>query len=364
PVLASQFKEVLKGEVESYILFYYKGLKMLSKSGHLTFITPDSWFTNKGAAPFRKYLTTNHSIKDVFDIYKPFDAAKDTRVHTVLISVKSDVPEISVKQVHPQNTEFVYRNYTIPASTITAFLDNEWRFYIDKSERKIFDKIESLSEPLENLFNVKYGLRTGDNSKYVTNEKTDYPVIAGADIASLFHINWKPKYLQRVEELSQGYFEEYYTDKKIIVQRIRTNSLDLNARWIEAAYIEGNYIPNDSLTYLYEKSKDFSIMYLLAVLNSFLMNRYYRAYYTDVNVKPTYLSQLPVPKITLPKQKPFIVMVERIISLKQRNQESVSLEKELDVMVFKLFTLSYEEVKVINPDFWLTEKQYNDFKVQ
>ena len=363
-ILAEQFKEILKGEVESYILFYYKGLKVLSDNGFLCFITPDSWFTNKGAAYYRKYLSSNHSIKDVFDIYKPFDAAKDTRVHTVLISVKPNIPNITVKQVHPRNTDFIYKSYSISSKIIESFLDAEWRFYIDESERTIFSKMENKSESLEKLFNIKYGLRTGDNEKYVTDKETEYPLIAGADIASLYKIKWKPKYLQKIDELPKGYFNDYYTEEKIIVQRIRTNSLNLNARWIEAAYIEGKYIPNDSLTYIYEKSGAFSLMYLLGVLNSFLLNKYYRAYYTDVNVKPTYLAQLPIPNISFANQKQFIDRVEKIISTKSKDRDTSELEKEIDVLVYKLYELSYAEVKVIDPDFWLSESEYANFKAE
>ncbi len=363
PVYAEQYKEILKGEVESYILFYYKGLKVLSKNGFLSFITPDSWFTNKGAAPFRKYLTNNHSIKDVYDIYKPFEAAKDTRVHTVLIGVSQTTDEITVKQVHPQNTEFIYRNYSIPSKVITDFLDSEWRFYINKQERNIFSKMERKSQSLESLFNIKYGLRTGDNEKYVTEKETEYPLIAGADIASLYQVKWKPKFLKHKDGLPESYFNEYFRTKKVIIQYVRTNSLNLNARWIEAAYVEGNFIPLNSLNYVYDKSENFSLMYLLGILNSFLMNKYYRAYYTDVNVKPTYLSQLPIPNIPSIQQQPFISRVEKINSMKNRNHDTTSLEKEIDVLVYKLYELTYDEVKIIDKDFWLSEKEYKKVEV-
>ena len=364
PILADQFKEVLKGEVESYILFYYKGLKVLNSNGFLSFITPDSWFTNKGAAPFRKYLTSNHSIKDVFDIYKPFEAAKDTRVHTVLIGVKQNKADITVKQVHPQNTEFVYRNYSIPSNVISGFLDDEWRFYISEKEREIFKKMENNSEPLEKLFNIKYGLRTGDNDKYISEKESEYPIIAGADIASLYEVKWKPKFLKRIDGLPEAYFKNEFADKKIIIQYVRTNSLNLNARWIEAAYIEGNYTPLNSLNYVYDKTKEYSLFYCLALLNSFLLNKYYRAYYTDVNVKPTYLSQLPIPKFPIQKQTPFITRVEKILSLKKKNQDTTSLEKEIDVLVYHLYELTYDEVKIIDKDFWLSEEEYRKIKTE
>ena len=224
--------------------------------------------------------------------------------------------------------------------------------------------MEYNSEPLEKLFNIKYGLRTGDNDKYISEKESEYPIIAGADIASLYEVKWKPKFLKRIDGLPEAYFKNEFADKKIIIQYVRTNSLNLNARWIEAAYIEGNYTPLNSLNYVYDKTKEYSLFYCLALLNSFLLNKYYRAYYTDVNVKPTYLSQLPIPKFPIQKQTPFITRVEKILSLKKKNQDTTSLEKEIDVLVYHLYELTYDEVKIIDKDFWLSEEEYRKIKTE
>jgi hypothetical protein len=81
-------------------------------------------------------------------------------------------------------------------------------------------------------------------------------------------------------------------------------------------------------------------------------------------VKPTYLSQLPIPNISLNQQLPFIDRVEKIISLKKKNHDTTSLEKEIDVLVYKLYELTYEEVKIIDRDFWLSETEYKKVKIE
>jgi hypothetical protein len=220
--------------------------------------------------------------------------------------------------------------------------------------------METKSQTLESLFNIKYGLRTGDNEKYVTDKETEYPLIAGADISSLYQVKWKPKYLKQKEGLPESYFKEYFSTKKIIIQYVRTNSLNLNARWIEAAYVEGKFIPLNSLNYVYEKTKNYSLMYLLGILNSFLMNKYYRAYYTDVNVKPTYLAQLPIPDISPKEQEPFITRVEKILSIKSKNQDTTTLEHEIDLLVYALYDLTLEEVHII--DKTVTEEEYRSIR--
>lgn len=38
-------------------------------------------------------------------------------------------------------------------------------------------------------------------------------------------------------------------------------------------------------------------------------------------------------------------------------------DKEIDFMVYKLYELSREEVKIVEPEFGMSEEEYNKFKV-
>lgn len=46
---------------------------------------------------------------------------------------------------------------------------------------------------------------------------------------------------------------------------------------------------------------------------------------------------------------------------KNKKEETGSLEKEIDVLVYKLYNLTYEEVKVVDKDFWMGEEEYKSF---
>lgn len=45
-------------------------------------------------------------------------------------------------------------------------------------------------------------------------------------------------------------------------------------------------------------------------------------------------------------------------------QNTTSLEKEIDVLVYKLYELSNEELKLIDKDFWLNEGEYENYKTE
>ena len=67
PEYSNFYSEILTGEIETYIIFYFMGLKLLNKKGKLAYITPDSWLTNSSAKIFRNWLQNNFDISYIFD---------------------------------------------------------------------------------------------------------------------------------------------------------------------------------------------------------------------------------------------------------------------------------------------------------
>ena len=65
------------------------------------------------------------------------------------------------------------------------------------------------------------------------------------------------------------------------------------------------------------------------------------------------------------KQNPCITIADKILSIKAGNTKADTsvFEKQLDEMVYKLYELTYEEVKVIDSDFWLSDEEYSILKI-
>ena len=61
-----------------------------------------------------------------------------------------------------------------------------------------------------------------------------------------------------------------------------------------------------------------------------------------------------------------ITLVGQILSLKQKDPQAdtSALEKQIDVMVYKLYGLTYEEVKIIELEFAMTEEEYEAVEVK
>jgi len=326
------YSEVVSGEIESYILFYYRGLSLLKEGGRLSFITPDSWFTNVNCANYRNWVITNFSIIDIYDWYKPFVDAKDTRCHSIVIQKSFSDTRIRVQQVLPSKPTKICRRFCLDPGLLRRYGKEKWRVYITPEERPFIERMETVSVPLEELYHIKYGMRTGNNSEYISNESGIYRVVEGKNIEP-YYVNPKTNYLIKNDGLPQSYFGDERSQPKILIQYVRSNALNVTAKWIEAAYCDNGCIPLNSLNYIYERDNEHSLKYLLALCNSFLLNRYYRLFYTDVNVKKTYLAELPIPDIDLSNQQPFVVRVDTITQ--NKNEIIKKRDEFLSVIHYK-----------------------------
>ena len=94
--------------------------------------------------------------------------------------------------------------------------------------------------------------------------------------------------------------------------------------------------------------------YLLAVLNSKLLDWYFRligverdgGYY---EYKPMFIERLPIPQITAAEQRPFIRLADRILSAKAADPtaDTSEQEAEIDRLVYTLYGLTEEEVAAV-----------------
>ncbi|MCK4588956.1 MAG: N-6 DNA methylase [Nanoarchaeota archaeon] len=344
------FSEIYGGEIESYALFYYMALKYLKEGGYLGFITPDTWLTNKSFYKLREYFLKEGVITKIIDTYKPFPHAKDVRCHVIILKkIKKSAPGLGVKITHidPYTCRKlepkIKKEYLVDWSYFKKRGKQTWHPYQNEHERKIVRIITKNSESLDINYDVIYGLRTGDNKKYKVKTKTNIPLISGN--------NFDQYNFKKIEYyLKRGKFdkvvEPYLKSKKLVVQYVRTNKIDDDAPWLEAMIAPKKSVGLNSTNMIFSKNKKYSIKFLLGLLNSRLINWYYRLHYTDVNVKTEYLKLLPLPKnLSLSQIKNVEKLVDLIVLYKKNNNTKAvdNLKERLEIFLFRLYHLNYNK---------------------
>ena len=75
---------------------------------------------------------------------------------------------------------------------------------------------------------------------------------------------------------------------------------------------------------------------------------------------------VPVRKVDKRINNAFKKLVDRILAAKAKDPDAdtTALEAEIDVMVYKLYELTYKEVLVIDPEFGMSKKEYESFEIK
>ena len=87
----------------------------------------------------------------------------------------------------------------------------------------------------------------------------------------------------------------------------------------------------------------------MGILNSHIIDWYFRKTSTNNHVNIYELEQLPIPIASAEQQKPIIALIDEIMRKKAANPNSNSseLERQIDKLVYDLYGFTKEEIAVI-----------------
>jgi hypothetical protein len=77
------------------------------------------------------------------------------------------------------------------------------------------------------------------------------------------------------------------------------------------------------------------------------------------------LKKMPIKIASNDCQQSIEKPVDQILAAKKSdpNADTSELEREIDHLVYKLYQLTYDEVKIIDPEFTMTEQEYEAIKI-
>ena len=138
-----------------------------------------------------------------------------------------------------------------------------------------------------------------------------------------------------------------FDGRKIIVpQRSRTNTFGYNEMpWYASA----------AVYFITQPKENYELKYILGILNSKLIYKwlFYRGKrkgdMLELYQKP--LSEIPIAKAKEEQQNVIVEIVDQILQKKKQKEETKLLENQIDLMVYKLYDLTYEEVKIVDAEF-------------
>ncbi len=337
----------VKNKSDLYNIFVEKSYYLLKKNGLLSFIFPNSWLGTDSFSEFRKFLINKTKVIELVKL--PPDVFKDAVVTPIIIIFNKEIVEnnlINLKEL--KNGVFETYNYYLSYDRIKKFDSCTFSFSPEI-------KINAETVKLGNIAKFSLGIKTSDDKRFILNKKIDdecYLMLRGRDISRYYHqqpkefIWYKPELMMQRKGAGPRKLENFLKNK-ILFQGISGGN-------IISTYEEDNNLCNDAIHILYEIDSNFNLKYVLAILNSEFIRKWFLSAFSKVlGVKINQLQQIPIPVISKEAQQPFVEKANLMLLLNKELQEKTkkwirNIQREFSLTNFskKLqnwYKLSYAE---------------------
>jgi adenine-specific DNA-methyltransferase len=367
-----------------YILFYEKSISILKEEGVLTFISSNKFLSQGYGFLLRKYLL---KFKINIIISFNFNVFESAVVRTCIFQLTKKEPrDNKIKIIDVNNINDKYKFLTkkykyLDQEVFEKTEENNFRINLTNQKIKLLDKIKKDCLRIEDICSVNYGLRPSSEkidkkkSYFIKNSNPDGKYKKYFEGKDMGYWRVKKNYFidYRPDVMYNPMFIELFKNEKLV--GLRTLS-DINK--LRFIYDNEGLFCNDSvvvLTHWYlfrdidyitvkrniteEKikiSKRYSVKYLQSILNSKLIKFYVNELlYDGTHFYPDHMKSLPVKILEENKQKLFIDLVDKILAItcrpgydpKNLPEEQKELEKQIDQLVYNLYGLTPEEIKIV-----------------
>jgi len=373
-IFLSNKLQFCKGNWDIYIAFFDFSYSLLNSSGNLVFITPDKWISKPFGDEIRKGLKSNFvSIAEAGR--KVFENAKVDSIITFI----AKIPKSQIRIDKFVNGEAINFSSVDKASLVEPYAF-DWLFSDFVSKINQIDKFPNkLSDyaVCENACATSDAYKIKDYLLDTTFDSDKHLKIINTGTIGRYTSKWgkremtylKDKYLEPVvnKKKFQKDFSNSYGAKSILPKLI-IKGLTLLDGCIDS---EGIIIPGKStLVITKPQGKENELLFPLALINSkislFYIKEKYRgsSYNQGINFNPDMLNNLPVPSIGKSTMQLIVSSVKKIIKESEKEKDTLTLEQDLNNIFYKLYELTYDEVKVIDPAFSLSKKEYEEIKLE
>lgn len=361
------YKSAQGGMLNIYRLFIVRSIDYLCANGVFSEIFPLAYTCDLSAAKLRRFVFENYTIerieafperdnpqKRVFENAKIsvciLQLLKEKKVNTTLkIRINK---ERFVETYKPFSIYTINDIYSVDGVNMTIPLT-------EICDSKILVKVYAKSQPL-----LKFGkCYTGEldmtfcKPAFTTNSD-DSIMLRGANIdryilkkemsqGETFFVN--REVLNGIKNISN----ELFAEERIIMQGIT----GVNERIRLKMTISRNTYCANSVNYCRFLS-NINPRYALALLNSSLLNYIFKLQSTNSNVNGYEVDNLPL--IIADNQVPYIEIVNKILEIKKSDiqADTKELENHIDLLVYRLYGLNYNEVLIVDPATPITREEY------
>ncbi|HPD66418.1 MAG TPA: class I SAM-dependent DNA methyltransferase, partial [Bacteroidia bacterium] len=112
-----------------------------------------------------------------------------------------------------------------------------------------------------------------------------------------------------------------------------------------------------------------NLKFLISILNSKFFFFAVKNFYgggglgeTGVRMKHSFFENFVLKQLSESEQQPFVELVNQILAFKEQGKDTTALERQIDILVYHLYELTFEEAKIIDPE--LSEEDFEKYKIE
>jgi type I restriction-modification system DNA methylase subunit len=343
-----------------YEYFVAQGLTLTRKGGRFSFVVPDRLGFNNQFVELRKRILSETRILSL--VYKvPFPGITADTLIFVVQKGKADLNHVVAL------SEYEKKTISRPQAELLQHPSHQFEYFENMEVMQLVAKVEKAANiaPISALCESTSGF--GGKSQLITpvrQSERQIPTFKGESIGRY--------------EFRKGYWFEF---KKQNITGRTTDVLKLGVRekllirktgdHIVATYDDSGVFPEQSLYFLYANRSDMSFKCLLGVLNSRLLNAYYRAKCLTnkksiAQVKKVDLDQLPIRVLKMSdaaeksRHDDMVAKVDAMLEAKKRlvhakmdkdktyyKNKCAALDSQIDRIVYDLYGLTDKEIQIV-----------------
>ncbi|GAA7884791.1 class I SAM-dependent DNA methyltransferase [Helicobacter pylori] len=347
-IFLSKFSSVYKKSKEGSIFVYFieRASQLIIKHGEISFINPIAYLCKPTDHGIRDYIDKNLKITMLIDLsnIKIFESAstytcinifkRENKKNEILFQRSDDFAELS------SNKDDFLKIPSVNIEHISIFLDPISRHIAERCKTQLGD-----------FCKIFCGLsKTGFRSDVINiNNKKSVYFLESSDIYRYYVNDFGKKFLKRIDDYFSQEKRWIFESQDIIFMTRMTNQI----RCVVVPL--GVYGGKVNILH------DFRIdrFLILGILNSKLMTYFYKKKFFSTHMQggafgfdTLSVETLPIPQITKSNQPTAHKITDgakQILTLKEKDPKANTqkLEKEIDALVYQLYNLTDEEIKII-----------------
>ncbi|MCR5191959.1 MAG: Eco57I restriction-modification methylase domain-containing protein [Bacteroidales bacterium] len=327
------------GQFDLFTLFIEQGLFM-SKKGVLSLIVPKPIINNENYT-FARQLLLERGLSDIVIGSNIFENAGVESC--ILISTSSSVYHVSEVDANRN----VIKRCSIPLNVAIKLPFSMISTELSEEKLDVIDKIMNIKHKLlGDIVDVTRGIECGKTDKCIILTPNRYKLLRGQDCVrySVVPTNLFCEYDSR--NTSKFKPLNIYFGTKLLIRRVASELISTvdsdNHLCLNTVYC-GKII-----------DKDYTYPYMCALLNSSLINYWFRNIFVLTDklfpyIRKSQLDYIPIAKASIEVQTQIGDVVNQIIYQKQSSPlaDTSKLENEINQLVYQLYNLTPEEIAII-----------------